>query len=160
MDTNTFPIKLNTYFFVKQSIEANPNFDDTKTSNIKNEVSSFLRQNDQENKYYCTVLLDINEEESDNFPYKYSIEIFGVFSIQNKSNNNLHMEMIRDQGTMLLIGAMREKIANATALGPWDKYVMDFFPIDQVQHYVSKSETEKATPSPPKKRTSNKQKSK
>lgn len=132
-----FYLQLKDYFFIHQFVEPNPLFDIEKNADFVNNVSSFIRKDENTNTYNLQVDIDLNEQESKNVSYRYKFKIFGIFSITDKTKDQrIQFQIARDQGTSLLIGAIRERLSLLTSSGPYTNYVLDFVPLDKISYFV------------------------
>ncbi len=130
-----FPLQLERYFFTEQYISANQEFNqDTENNpiNIEQTINSDFSKTDEEEKYFISAEISLNREKSSNPPYFFKISVFGIISIRDKDTPNEVIEsMIRTSGTQLVIGAVRERLAEMSSRGPWGMIHMDFIPISK-----------------------------
>lgn len=127
---NEFPLRLERYFYTDQQVTANPNFLDSSTPHIDFLVeASAVRITDQTGKYGVTAKISLNQEKSFNSPYFFSLSAFGIICIKEHSEIAAAEAQIEASGAQLLIGAIRERLAEMTSRGPWGIIHLDFVPL-------------------------------
>jgi len=129
-----FPLRLDNYFFTHQEVTANiehvpdskdnPAFLDFIVEGAANRLAN------NNNKYAITAHVEINKETSVNLSYFFSITAFGIISIKADMQGHPGIEsIIETSGIQLLFGAIRERLADMTARGPWPLIQLDFIPL-------------------------------
>lgn len=129
-----FPLQLDRYFFTQQEVTANPDFiqdDDNTPTHLELIVEGHAsRLADHGHRYGITARVEINQNESKNVPYFFTIMAFGIISIKDDTFGQSAIEsIIETSGIQLLFGAIRERLADMTARGPWDAIQLDFIPL-------------------------------
>ena len=129
-----FPLRLENYFFTHQEVIANPEFIPDPVnhpSHIDFMVDSGItRLADHDHRYGITAYIELNKEKSNNPPYFFSITAFGIVSIKdNTQDQQVIKGIIETSGAKLIFGAIRERLADMTARGPWGIVPIDFIPI-------------------------------
>jgi|GEM_PF-1123431 len=129
-----FPLRLERYFFTHQQVTANPDFNQDIVNNpIHFEYiidGDATRLADQDHQYGISAHVELNQEKSKNPPYFLSVTAFGIVSIKDDTVGPAAIEsMIESSGIQLLLGAIRERLADMTARGPWGQINLDFIPL-------------------------------
>jgi len=130
-----FPLRLESYFFTHQEAIANPEFlqnADKKPSIDIIVNGGIIRLDDSNNgyRYGLTVHVELDKEKSENSPYFFSITAFGIISIKPDVQSYQSIEsLVETSGTQLLLGAIRERLADMTSRGPWTFVQLDFIPL-------------------------------
>lgn len=126
------PVSLERYFFTTQSVIANPDHD------INNEFTKFhlkIENNlsllpEQNNRYGIEVTVTLDKENSNNAPYDVNVTAFGVIQvIDDKTDQNEIDYLLKISGPQMMIGVIRERIAEMTSRGPWPTAHLNFIPI-------------------------------
>lgn len=129
-----FPLRLERYFFTHQEVIANPDFiqgDESNPSCTELTIEGHAsRLADHGHRYGITARVSINQDESQNTPYFFSIMAFGIISIKDDSYGQAAIEnTIETSGIQLILGVIRERLADMTARGPWELMPLDFIPL-------------------------------
>ena len=126
-----FPLKLKNYFFTHQEVIANPEF--SENSEAGNDVDYDIdveSVNISKNEYGVNIKVNVGAEKTPNAPYFFTISAFGFFETSKEHKDldeNELKELIEFTGTQVLIGAIRERLADMTARGPWSVCYLDLF---------------------------------
>jgi len=129
-----FPLRLDSYFFTHQEVIANIDHEqDSKKMPIHLDFivnGTANRMAGHESKYAITAHVEINKETSHNLSYFFAITAFGIVSIKDGMQGHPGIEsIIETSGVHLLFGAIRERLADLTARGPWQSIQLDFIPL-------------------------------
>lgn len=125
-----FPLQLERYFYTEQQVSANPNYLESSSPHLDFLIdASVVRLTDQPGKYGLTASATINQETSFNSPYSFLISAFGIVNVNKESDIAAAEAQIEVSGAQLLIGAIREHLAEMTSRGPWGAIYLDFVPI-------------------------------
>lgn len=125
-----FPLRLERYFFTEQQVIANPDYEITDIKRIDFLVdASANRIEGQTGKYGISAKVELNQEKSSNAPYFFTITAFGIIAIKDGIETLVAEPHIETSGAQLLIGVIRERLAEMTARGPWGTLHLDFVPI-------------------------------
>lgn len=116
------PVELMNYFFPEQNVRANPRHDPEKDTVMVSKVHHNLTRLpiEGETRYACDLTLELDEEESENPSYFYSIQAYGIFAITDHDfdeQNADHQVLLT--ATQILTGVTRERVAEVTSRGPW-----------------------------------------
>ncbi len=126
------PVSLERYFFTTQSVIANPDHD---TNNgftkfhlkIENNLSLLPEQN---NRYGIEVNVSLDKENSNNAPYDVNVTAFGVIQVIDDTIDQNEIDyLLKVSGPQMMIGVIRERIAEMTSRGPWPTAHLNFIPI-------------------------------
>lgn len=126
------PVSLEHYFFTTQSVIANPEHDINNSSTkfhlkIENNLSLLPEQS---NRYGIEVTVSLDKENSNNAPYDVNVTAFGVIQvIDDKTDPNEIDFLLNVSGPQMMIGVIRERIAEMTSRGPWPTAHLNFIPI-------------------------------
>lgn len=97
--------------------------DRTGTQLIYNQA---LQKLDGESRYGVVVSVRTDDEKSINPPYKFMVEAYAIFSVSNAGTDELAISnFILDNGTPMVIGAIRERLADLTARSPWGRFLIN-----------------------------------
>lgn len=125
-----FPLRLDRYFFTEQQVIANPDYQANSGQQVDFRVDASASQIEgQPGRYGITAKVESNPEKSDNPPYSFAITAFGVIATTEGVECVLAEAQIETSAAQLLIGAIRERLAELTARGPWGTLYLDFVPI-------------------------------
>ncbi|MGZ4956679.1 MAG: hypothetical protein ACXWFG_15890 [Methylobacter sp.] len=129
-----FPLRLDRYFFTNQEVVANPDFiqdDESNPTQLELIVEGHAsRLEDHGQRYGITARVGVNQNDSKNVPYFFTIMAFGIISIKDDTLGQATIEgIIETSGIQLILGAIRERLADMTARGPWELMLLDFIPI-------------------------------
>lgn len=129
-------VELIKYFYPSQFVQANASHVTGEKSAIPTEIiiSHGLAENNPNNLVIDVTLL-LDKEKSQNYPYDFKLQIFGIFKVSQ--DENLSLEQQAMIGTQLLIGCLRERLSLLTQGGPWNQITLSFQP---VSHLFSESE--------------------
>lgn len=127
-----FPVSLERYFFTTQLVIANPDHDinnDSTKFHLKIE-SNLSVLPEQIGRYGVEVTVSLDKENSNNPPYDVTVTAFGVIQIiDDKIDQNAIDYLLQVSGPQLMIGVIRERIAEMTSRGPWPTTHLNFIPI-------------------------------
>lgn len=131
-----FPLKLKNYFFTHQEVIANPSHDESaETENNIDYDIAVETVNISENSYGVNVKIYVDVEKNQNAPYFFTIAAFGFIEVnmdQNKDITNEELKkLISSTGVSVLVGAIRERLADMTARGPWAVCYLDILPLTE-----------------------------
>lgn len=128
---DNYPWQLDNYFFPNQEVRANPAHDPSgaRVHTQLNPSFNIAAIEGRQNTVGVEVTIAVNESQSENPPYFFTISAFGVLST--------HLE-ITDQsraqaagiGVNLLLGAIRERLATLTARAPWGAFILGPIPLN------------------------------
>lgn len=128
-----FPLRLKSYFAIKQDLTAVPEHKEEEPQSIAHAISASVSRSGESNNYFVFVNVAVNEPESENLSYIYDLRLFGSFGVEESFDELPAIKLVKDLGIPLLIGAAREKIVAQTSIGPWDPIYLDFIPLSDVQ---------------------------
>ena len=137
-----YPLQIKNYYFPHQSVTANPNHDANgrKDGNLLKLNVNVTPIEGRIGSFAITVTLSLDEEASENPLYFFDIQAFGIFN----QASNLPAEVARQlaalpveekqrlaakTGGNILIGAIRERLADLTCRAPWGIFILDYSPV-------------------------------
>lgn len=127
-----FPLQLERYFFTEQNISANPEFniDTEKNPTHLEYLISYDFSKSDNSDYFISSEVRLDPEKSTNPSYFFNISVFGVISIRDKSITEDQInKILQTSGAQLIIGAIRERLAEMSSRGPWGMINLDFIPL-------------------------------
>ena len=129
MDNDSW--RLDNYFFPHQEVRANPAHDPNGVRPHVHLSPSFqiVAIEGRPEAVEVEASIAVNESQSENPPYFFTISVFGVLST--------HLEMTDQSraqaagvGINLLVGAIRERLATLTSRGPWGTFMLGPIPLN------------------------------
>lgn len=124
-------VELIKYFYPSQFVQANPSHAIDEKSSISPEIKinhGLTENNPKQLAIDVTLLLD--KEKSENYPYDFKLQIFGIFKVSQDEHLSLNRQAM--MGTQLLIGCLRERLSLLTQAGPWNEVTLSLQPISQL----------------------------
>ncbi len=129
---NPIPVSLERYFFTTQSIIANPDHDinNASTKFYLKIDSNFSVLPQQNNRYGVEVTVSLDKENSINPPYDVIVTAFGVIQVTDERIDPNQIDyLLKVSGHQMMIGVIRERIAEMTSRGPWPTTHLNFIPL-------------------------------
>ena len=128
MSKQPFPLQLSNYFFTHQEATANPEHEinQSKESNAHYDINAVVSKINDRNSYGLEVTATLNPEKSVNAPYFIKITAFGIIEASDAINQKEIEKLVSSAGSQLMIGAIRERIAEMTSRGPWPANYINF----------------------------------
>jgi len=126
-----YPLQLERYFFTHQEVVANPDHianGRKDGSQLKSEVNANLVEG-RSNAFAVSVRVFLDNESSDNPPYFFHIEAFGIFVLASDLPSEASQQLATTSGA-ILIGAIRERLADLTSRGPWGGFMIPPIPVE------------------------------
>lgn len=127
-----YPLRLERYFFTRQEVLANPEHQQTGKkdgSAIQSDVNVFA-VDERPGAYGVEVTLRLDEDASENAPYSFCIQAFAVFVQSAELPPDQALQLAASTGLNMLIGAMRERLADLTGRGPWGAFMLNLVVIN------------------------------
>jgi preprotein translocase subunit SecB len=125
-----FPLRLEEYFFPHQSVDANPGHNPEAENDVALDIRVNVAQLETgDNAYGVSLAVSVAEEQSDNPPYNFSIQVFAVLSANGEVGYETARSFAESSVVPMLIAAVREHLASLTARGPWGPYFMKLLSI-------------------------------
>jgi hypothetical protein len=92
----------------------------------------------QPGKYALAVSIGSDDETSRNPPYKFLIEAYAIVSISGTPLEGEAAEkFILQNGLPMLVGAMRDRLAELTARSPWGRFLINALPLPEPNMIVA-----------------------
>jgi len=121
-------VELIKYFYPRQFAYAVPSYVVGEKTSIGTEIKvNHGLAESESNKLAIEVTLLLDKENSENYPYDFQLQIFGIFKVSE--DKNLSLEKQAMMGTQLLIGCLRERLSLLTQAGPWQEVTLSLQPI-------------------------------
>lgn len=124
------PLKIIKYFFTESNITVVPNNNSDMQLSASEElnVSSSIKFNERDKSLVqikVNVSLPNNPPEGKEYNLYYNISVIGYFKNESKETvDHIIESMIHANGTAILLGAIRERIAASTANCPYGPYLL------------------------------------
>ncbi|MFO1505450.1 MAG: hypothetical protein U1F39_16790 [Steroidobacteraceae bacterium] len=87
------------------------------------------KMEDQPGRYVLMVSVKTNNETSKNPPYQFSIEAYAVLNVKGAADQAAEQAMITANGFPMIMGAIRERLAQLTARAPWGRFLVNSIPL-------------------------------
>jgi preprotein translocase subunit SecB len=86
----------------------------------------------QPGRYVLMVSVKTNNETSKNPPYQFAIEAYAVLSVKGAADEAAEQLMITSNGFPMIMGAIRERLAQLTSRAPWGRFLVNSIPLNPV----------------------------
>ncbi|MFZ5510782.1 MAG: hypothetical protein ACOZCP_12085 [Pseudomonadota bacterium] len=128
-----FPLRLEQYFFTEIQVRANPDFKPAGTlvgSHVDVRSNAGVIE-DRTDHYFVDCVVSLDETKSENPPYFFRVNAFGILNASDPdlTDDVAKQHLVRSAGAQVLIGAIRELVAELTSRGPWGVFVVPIIPI-------------------------------
>lgn len=127
----TFPLRLESYFYIHDFVEPNPKFNPNEPSEYNVNVSATIEKNKE--IFCCAVNIALNVSTSKNYSYNYKIQNYGIFDVDENIPEEDALQLIKETGIPILIGAIRERLVNQTASGPFSSLFLAPVRLDNIR---------------------------
>jgi hypothetical protein len=131
MDTSP-SVRLDELFFPVQEIRAVPQHNpqgDRAGTQLKI-TQGAQRIEGRERRYGFNVALQSDDENSVNPPYVFRVEAYAVLSVLNSSlDGDAELAWVSQVAVSIVIGAIRERLADLTSRAPWGRFLINVVPI-------------------------------
>lgn len=86
----------------------------------------------RENAFGLQLVVRLDEEKSVNPPYFFTIAAYGVFAVNpdNELSEDKIQELLMSTGMPVLVGAVRERLADLTARAPWGVFNLNIVSVE------------------------------
>lgn len=86
----------------------------------------------RENAFGLQLAVRLDEEKSVNAPYVFTVVAYGVFAVdpENALSEDKIQEMLMSTGMPVLVGAVRERLADLTARAPWGIFNLNIVSVE------------------------------
>jgi hypothetical protein len=79
-----------------------------------------------ENRYGLVISVSTDNETSVNPPYRFVVEAYAIFVVNNQGEDlEAARRLVVDNGTPMVIAAIRERLAEVTARAPWGRFLIN-----------------------------------
>lgn len=118
---------INHYFFPEVVVRANQSYDpagNRRGTNVDLDHKLEPIPNEQ-GKFGLSVTVASKDEDSENQPYYFKIQVYGILEIVDKGKDDEEQKaIVVTLGLPILIGAIREQLASVTSRGPWGNFLL------------------------------------
>lgn len=128
---NTPQLQLEELLFPLQEVRSNQSHDPAgDRAGTQLEFGQQLQKmEDQPGRYVLMVSVKTNNETSKNAPYQFSIEAYAVLNVKDAADQAAEQAMITANGFPMIMGAIRERIAQLTSRAPWGRFLVNSIPL-------------------------------
>lgn len=128
---NTPQLQLEELLFPLQEVRSNQSHDPQgDRAGTQLEFGQQLQKmEDQPGRYVLMVSVKTNNETSKNPPYQFSIEAYAVLNVKGAADQAAEQAMITANGFPMIMGAIRERLAQLTARAPWGRFLVNSIPL-------------------------------
>lgn len=120
------PLRLETYFFPKVQIEANPDYspkDEPEEQNVQLSVNVGLLGSEQEpTRFQLTLDIEKISVKVGSLPYQILLEAVAFISVDPTIKHPDIKRLVQINGASMLYSAARELILMVTGRGPWGSF--------------------------------------
>ena len=89
-------------------------------------------------KYAFVVSIGSDDDNSKNPPYRFLIEVYAVVSIGGAPlEGDAAIQFIQRNGLHIIVGAIRERLAETTARAPWGRFLINAMPLPEAQSILA-----------------------
>lgn len=126
----TLPWRLKDYFFFHQEVRANPSYDreNPGTLSAPNVHLKVHPPQGDISSVSIELLVTMEEQEGVNNPYSFLIGAFAILEPECELNSDTLL-LAQSIGYQVLYGAVRERVADMTARGPWGGIILQAIPL-------------------------------
>lgn len=138
-------MKLDSYFFTNQQVKANPAHNPAASIAVHTKTDIQANRIDgSRDAVGIEVTIVSDEAKCENPPYTFELTAFGVFVFNEETPGEI-APVNASGGASVLLGALRERLADLTARGPWKPVLLEpIFLRPMVLAENSAAETSKA----------------
>jgi hypothetical protein len=128
---NTPQLQLEELLFPLQEVRSNQSHDPAgDRAGTQLEFGQQLQKmEDQPGRYVLMVSVKTNNETSKNPPYQFAIEAYAVLNVTGAADAAAEQAVITANGFPMIMGAIRERIANLTSRAPWGRFLVNSIPL-------------------------------
>lgn len=77
------------------------------------------------NRYGLMVSVRTDNEASKNPPYAFLVESYAILVVNNPGTDEEVQKLVQENGLSMVLGAVRERIAELTARAPWGRFLIN-----------------------------------
>jgi hypothetical protein len=128
---NTPQLQLEELLFPLQEVRSNQSHDPAGDRAGTQLVfdQQLQRMEDQPGRYVLMVSVKTNNETSKNPPYQFAIEAYAVLVVKGAADQAAEQLVITSNGFPMIMGAIRERLAQMTARAPWGRFLVNSIPL-------------------------------
>lgn len=124
MKEKDIPLQLETHFYTKVIIEADPRYNPEKSGDHFNITTSINVGQHKEDPRRWQVILGLQTQPKAKIPYKIKLECVGLFKVSPNVKEDMMGTLVRVNGTSILYSSAREFLLLITGRGPWDPFYL------------------------------------
>jgi hypothetical protein len=120
-------LQLEELFFPLQNVQANPEHDQQgeRAGTLLQITQQVAKIEGQPGKYALIVAVRSDNENSKNAPYVFVIEGYAVITVSGALDEATQPALVQTTGFPILVGAIRERLAELTSRAPWGRFLMN-----------------------------------
>ncbi len=125
-------LQLDELFFPLQDVRANPLHDQQgdRTGTVINFAQQVQKIEGQPGRYAVSLAVNSDNENSKNPPYTFSIEAYAVITLRDAIvDAATEPAVVLAAGMPVLVGALRERVAELTSRAPWGRFLINLVPV-------------------------------
>jgi hypothetical protein len=128
---NTPQLQLEELLFPLQEVRSNQSHDPAgdRAGTQLDFGQQLQKMEDQPGRYVLMVSVKTNNETSKNAPYQFSIEAYAVLNVKGAADAAAEQAVITANGFPMIMGAIRERIAQLTSRAPWGRFLVNSIPL-------------------------------
>lgn len=124
MKEKDIPLLLETYFFTKVIVEADPDYNPEKSGDHFNITTKVNVGQHREDPRRWTVILGLQTQPQAKIPYKIKLECVGLFKVSPDIKEGMMGPLVRTNGASILYSSAREFLLLITGRGPWEPFYL------------------------------------
>lgn len=124
MKEKNIPLLLETHFFTKVIVEADPSYNPEKGDSHFNITTNINVGQHKEDPRRWQVILGLQTNPKAKTPYKIKIECVGLFTVSHDVKEEMMGPLVRANGTSILYSSAREFLLLVTGRGPWAPFYL------------------------------------
>lgn len=125
------PLQLERYFFPVQKVEANPTHDPNLPSENKSKLDVNVGKVEEQVGAYAVELTLSSSVDSINGSYTYTIMAFALLRATDNTVPDSELSgAAANFGASILVGVVRERLAELTSRGPWPTVILNAVPLN------------------------------
>ncbi|ATX80652.1 hypothetical protein Ga0123461_2247 [Mariprofundus aestuarium] len=126
-------MKLENIFFPHQEVRALPTHDmeGNRHGSRVTLTNTLSAMQGREDAFGIEVTLSLDEDNSENPPYIFTISAFGIF-VTDKNVSEVEQELKAQMelaATQIVVGSIRERLSSITSRAPWGAFTLGIIPL-------------------------------
>ncbi len=121
----TAPLLLETHFFTKVIVEANPDYNPGESGKISGKIKTNVEvgQNKDDPRRWRVILI-LHAQSKDKVPYRIELQCVGFFKVGPEVDEGKMEHLVRANGAAILYSSAREFLLLITGRGPWGPFYL------------------------------------